>query len=103
MIRRLIEADYFAARDQPKQWQFEFWLLELRTPELLIETAEAHAALATTLESFRPLLTLASFGNAGQLAEAILSEEREEREADREYWQPLKAELEQLRRDRLRT
>ena len=103
MIRRLIEADYFADRDRPKQGQIEFWLLELRTPELIVEIAEAHPALARSLESFRPLLTLASIGNADLLAEAVLSEERAEREADREYWQPLKAELEQLRRDRLRT
>ena len=103
MIRRLIEADYFADRDRPKQGQIEFWLLELRTPELIVEIAEAHPALARSLESFRPLLTLASIGNADILAEAVLSEERAEREADREYWQPLKAELEQLRRDRLRT
>ena len=103
MIRRLIEADYFADRDRPKQGQIEFWLLELRTPELIVEIAEAHPALARSLESFRPLLTLASIGNADLLAEAVLSEERAEREADREYWQPLKAEMEQLRRDRLRT
>ena len=103
MIRRLLEADYFAGRDQPTQEQVEFWLLELRTPELLIETALAHPDIVSNVEAFRPLLKLASIGDAVLMAEALLSEEREQREADKEYWQPLKAELEQLRRDRPKT
>jgi hypothetical protein len=102
MIRRLLEADYFAATNQPTPDQIEFWLLELRTPELLIETAEAYPNIAKTFDSFRPLLKFASIGDAVLLAEALLSEEKEEREADRVYWQPLKAELEQLRRNRLK-
>ena len=103
MIRRLLEADYFAGRDQPTQEQVEFWLLELRTPELLIETALAHPDIVSNVEAIRPLLKPASIGDAVLMAEALLSEEREQREADKEYWQPLKAELEQLRRDRLKT
>lgn len=102
MIRRLLEADYFAATNQPTPDQIEFWLLELRTPELLIEAATAHSDVAKALEAFRPLLKFASIGDEGLLAEALLSEEKEQREADREYWQPLKAELEQLRRSRLK-
>lgn len=103
MIRRLLEADYFAALDQPTREQIEFWLLELRTPELLIETATTNPEIAQIVETFRPLLKFASIGDAVLLAEALLSEEREEREADREYWQPLKAELEELRRNRPKT
>lgn len=103
MIRRLLEADYFAAPNQPTPDQIEFWLLELRTPELLIETATAHLDIAPTFEAFRPLLKFASIGDEVLLAEALISEERKEREADMRYWQPLKAELEQLRRSRLKT
>ncbi len=102
MIRRLLEADYFAGRDQATRSRREFWLLELRTPELLVEAATAHSEIAKALGAFRPLLKFASIGDASLLTEALLSEEREEREADREYWRPLKAELEQLRRDRLK-
>lgn len=101
MIRRLLEADYFAGRDQPSNEQIEFWLLELRTPELLIETAAAHTGMAKIFETVRPLLRFASVGDEALLAEALLSEEREQRQADIEYWRPLRAELEQLRRDRL--
>ena len=103
MIRRLIEADYFAARDEPSRERIEFWLLELRTPELLIEAAASHPGIAKRLEAARHLLRFASAGDEDRLAQSLLSEETEERRADREYWRPLKAELEQLRRDRLKS
>ncbi|QQS32186.1 MAG: hypothetical protein IPM50_10965 [Acidobacteriota bacterium] len=102
MIRRLLEADYFANRDHATGEQLEFWMLELRTPELLIEVATANSELADSLEAFRPLLRFASKADEMALADALFQEEKIEREADREYWQPLKAELEQLRLDRLR-
>lgn len=102
MIRRLLEADYFAASNQPTLSQREFWLLEMRTPELLIETATANPDLAKTVESLRPLLKFALSGDTVHLAEVLVLEEKDQREADREYWRPLKAELEQLRRDQLK-
>jgi hypothetical protein len=48
------------------------------------------------------LLKPAAAGEEIDLREALSEEERLEREADRRYWIPLKAELEQLRRVRLR-
>lgn len=101
MIRRLIEADYFAGRDQSTRDRVEFWLLELRTSELLIEIASEQPDIAEALKAFRPLLKFASIRDITRLEEALASEEREQRKADREYWLPLKAELEQMRRDRL--
>src|SRR5258708_32005354 len=41
MLRRLLEANYFKHREQPTPQQLSFWLLEFRTPELLIELASA--------------------------------------------------------------
>jgi hypothetical protein len=49
----------------------------------------------------RPLLKLVHPGNEPIIEEAILREEKLEREADRQYWLPLRAELESLRLDRL--
>ncbi len=100
MIRRLVEADYFSSQDQATREDLEFWLLELRTHELLIETVKAHPDMAKTFETVRPLLKFASVGEEGLLAEALLLEEREQRDADRIYWAPLKAELELLRLNR---
>jgi len=101
MIRRLIETDYFAHPEQPRTRHLRFWLLELRTPEILIEVALAHSALCQNLTKSRPLLEFAASGNETALIRALLDEERSEREADRRYWAPLKAQLEQLRHARL--
>jgi hypothetical protein len=43
------------------------------------------------------LLALAQPDILRELEGALMAEERTEREKDRLYWQPLKAELEQLR------
>lgn len=97
MLRRLVEVNYFANREHPNAQQIRFWFLELRTPELLIELAAGQGRLPTQLLRKRPLLKLARPGNELILAEALLKEERLEREADRQYWLPLRAELESLR------
>lgn len=97
MIRRLLEADYFKHREQSQPRRLRFWFLELRTPELLIEVASAHSKVCHTLLKRRPLLRFAALGNETALIEALSEEEKAEREADRHYWAPLKAELEQLR------
>ncbi|MBI4583588.1 MAG: hypothetical protein HY717_06170 [Planctomycetes bacterium] len=97
MIRRLVEANYFQNRDRPITKQIKFWLLELRTPELLIEVAGSNLQLCRRLARSRPLLTLALAGQAPRIAEALFEEERVERGRDRRYWAPLKRELEKLR------
>jgi hypothetical protein len=97
MLRRLVEVNYFANRENPTREQVRFWFLELRTPDLLIELAAAQARLPTQLIRKRPLLKLARATNKSKLAEALLKEEETEREADRQYWRPLKRELERLR------
>ena len=102
MIRRLVEADYFNQRDQPASRRTEFWLLELRTPSLLIELASAQRARCRKLSARRPLLKFAVAGDQAGLDEALKQEEGAEREADRQYWKPLRAELEQLRHARLK-
>jgi len=97
MIRRLVEVHYFGNRESAHPAQRRFWLMELRTPELLIELASIHPNELRRFKRKRPLLELAQTGNESALADAILEEERAERATDREYWAPLKRELEQLR------
>jgi hypothetical protein len=97
MLRRLLEANYFNHRERPTPQQLRFWLLELRTPELLIELASARPQLRRRLKGARALLNLAEPGHEKALADALLREELAEREIDRQYWAPLKEELEQLR------
>jgi len=100
MVRRLLEANYFQNRATASPAQVSFWLLELRTPTLLIELAHAQPAAARELSATRPLLAEAVARPEESLTQALLEEERSERETDREYWRPLKAELELLRHER---
>jgi hypothetical protein len=100
MVRRLIEAHYFGHRERAAAAQVRFWLQELRTPELLVETARRWPGAWKAQKRHRALLALARPGGESELAEALVREEWAEREADARYWQPLKAELERLRHDR---
>jgi len=102
MIRRLVEADYFKHRAKPGRQQLRFWFLELRTSELLIELAAAHPAMWRQLINQRSLLKHASAAAETDLNVALSEEEILERRADRNYWAPLKAELEKLRHARFR-
>ena len=97
MLRRLLENDYFNHRERPNRGQVQFWLLEMRTPELLREVATAYPAVAKRLSRIRPLLGLTHSGREAALEKALLNEENTERQTDRKYWAPLKQELEKLR------
>jgi len=100
MLRRLIEADCAACQGVPTQAQVRFWLNEARTPELLIELARSHPGEAQKLAPARAALAAAITGDEAAMEDALLAEERAERQADRAYWEPLKRELERLRRAR---
>lgn len=100
MIRRLLEANYFAHRAKPSAPQVNFWLRELRTPALLVEVAGQHAGACRRLTAQRPLLALAASGRIEDLERSLAAEEAAERERDRRYWVPLRRELEQLRHEK---
>jgi hypothetical protein len=98
MIGRLMERSYFTRDDIVTPEQAGFWLRELRTAELLIEASVAWPEIARAVRSERPAVAVAIRGDASLVAIALEEEERAERSLDREYWQPLKRELEQARR-----
>ncbi len=102
MLRRLLEAHYFQHRDHPTPAQVRFWMLELRSAELLIETARRHPGACERAARRRPLLKHAARADPPALEATLREEEAREREADRQYWQPLRAELERIRRPRRR-
>ena len=97
MIRRLEEAHYFENHRRPKAAQIRFWLLELRTPQLLVEVGKTHRDSCRRLVAKRPLLAHALSGAMPKLEQALVREETAERARDRRYWMPLKRELEKLR------
>lgn len=94
MIRRLVDASYYSAREaEATSAQAAFWLAELRSPAFLLEAVERFpldAARAT-----RPAVTAALTG--GDVASALAIEQSQEMSADRAYWEPLRRELESLR------
>jgi hypothetical protein len=100
MIRRLVEAHYFENQKHPTPPQIRFWFQELRTSELLLELAQRHPATCRRLTSKRPLLSQVISGESINLEQALLAEETAERQRDREYWLPLRRELEALRHAR---
>lgn len=96
MIRRLVEADYVTTNN-PSAEQLRFWLLESRTPEMLIALSASHSELTHLLQHLRPLLADALQGTLPRIEQALFDEQRVERDIDRRYWLPLRKELEELR------
>ncbi|MBW3596436.1 MAG: hypothetical protein KY475_04075 [Planctomycetes bacterium] len=98
MIARLLEANYFRNQAGPTPEQIDFWLRELRTPTLLIEAAERFSAEAQAVAADRPAVAMALAKDEAAVREELSAEEEREREADRQYWRPLKETLQDLRR-----
>jgi hypothetical protein len=100
MIARLVDAHYARHAHAPDDTMHDFWLRESRSPVILIEVARAAPQACARIAGSRPLLVHAAAGDEPLLAATLRAEEDAEREADRRYWDPLKRELEQLRRER---
>jgi hypothetical protein len=100
MIARLLERSYLMRGQTPSRELIEFWMCELRTPGLLLELTESQPEAAKALGSTRPAVAASLTGDPVLVARALAEEELEERRKDREYWGPLKLEIEQFRHDR---
>lgn len=98
MIRRLIEADVWAASaDAPEESRIRFWLREARTPELIVNLANRFPEVWASVRDERPLLHDIEHAGEAVLREQLRQEEDAERAVDRAYWEPLRRELEALR------
>ena len=97
MIRRLIEANYFAFREDPTGVRIDFWLRELRSPELLVECVRAFPEPARVVSRERAAVSAALRGGQDEIERELQHEQDVERANDRAYWAPLRKELEQLR------
>lgn len=102
MIRRLVEVSYDEGYTSPTPSQIDFWLHELRTPELLEECARRFPDDAQRAAISRPAVAAAATGDIERIRAELGTEETRERDLDRVYWEPLKSELEALRHQRIR-
>ena len=98
MIARLLEANYVERKEAPSAEQIRFWLRQMRTARYLIDIGLRVSSAAAEIAVERPLLQYAIAGEAEALETALAEEQAAEQKRDKEYWQPLLAEIEQLRR-----
>jgi hypothetical protein len=97
MIRRLVEAHYHSRSSTPTDDRVRFWLREARTPSILESLARQYPILVAEAAADRSLVSRISGASVETTEKELQEEERREREADRQYWAPLKMELERLR------
>lgn len=98
MIAALVEGHYHAMSSQPNPERIRFWLEETRVSERLLDLVARFPEDSHSLVPARPLLSLALKGDLPALREALDAEVRAEQEKDRIYWEPLKREMEEFRR-----
>ena len=102
MIRRLVDAHYEEFQSDANVERIRFWLRESRTPEVLIRVGAENPEILREEARRRPLLAEAMAASRSAIRQEPEVEQAKEKEADQACWNPLKLELEQLRRDRNR-
>ncbi len=102
MIRRLVEAHYDENQDDSNEAMVQFWLRESRTPSMLSELISRFPDNLASFATTRPWLVSIDANDVKQIEAFLRLEEDAERQADEEYWRPLKEELVQLRLNRER-
>ena len=101
MLVQLVESHYRSHVEEPPAAEvIDFWLRECRTVTTLRELVTRFPDASQEASDARPLLRFAISNDPSGLEDAIQDEWALERAADREYWRPLRAELEQLRAQR---
>ena len=100
MAARLLEAHYFGNKNRASAEMVRFWLDEMHDVELLARIVQDFPQAAQSVSQRRVPIEQLLAGNREQ-AERLLREEiDEEKRADREYWMPLRQELNELRKRR---
>jgi hypothetical protein len=95
MVQRLVERAWIAGEGSP-----QFWLTELRSADLLLDATKRYRDDALAIAATRPAVAAALNGDIAEVDWRLEEEERKERQLDRDYWKPLRAEMEGFRRER---
>jgi hypothetical protein len=102
IIGALIEADMVRHRDDPAEDRIRFWLREARGADDLIELARAFPDVADPVRLGRPLIAAAQKRDRSALELELAREQIRGKQADRDYWEPLRTELEHMRHEQRR-
>jgi hypothetical protein len=98
VIEALVAIHFTENSHDPTPDWIRFWLMEARSPELLVELFARFQKEAFGLQKDRPLLSAGIEGDVPLLRAEIQTEIMREQEKDRLYWEPLKREMEEFRR-----
>ena len=98
VIELLVTIHYRENEQAPRSEWIAFWLREARTPELLRDLTARFPVETRDLLAARPLLAHAITAELDPLRTALDAEVRDEQAKDRVYWEPLRRELEEFRR-----
>jgi hypothetical protein len=102
VIEALVEGHYHALNDEPTPERIHFWLTQARNALRLQSLTERFPVETAALLASRPLLQLALDREDAALQTALDAEMRAEQAKDRIYWEPLKREMEEFRREHAR-
>jgi hypothetical protein len=97
MLKRLVENDIILNKDNPSGDRLTWWFYECRDADTLVDMAARYPKIAARCARKRALLHSAIASDTHKLGPQIHQEEVAERQKDKEYWEPLKKELEALR------
>jgi hypothetical protein len=100
MIARLVEAHYVQFRGELNPDRVRFWLRESLVPETIIAVVAEFPDEARAMKPRRDAVEEAFSASHRAIRRALDAERAAERADDERYWEPLKRELESLRRAR---
>jgi len=100
MLKRLIDNDIIMHKYKATKGHILWWLQECRDVNLLIELTKKYPLAAKECIARRPLLKSAIASKVKKLNKELRDEEELERQKDKDYWAPLRKELEDLRHNR---
>lgn len=100
MLKRLVDNDILLNWNNPAREKIKWWFYECRDSNYLIKLSKRFPSFAKDCSRERKLLKFAIKKDKKSLDRALKIEEDIEHKKDKDYWQPLRKELEILRREK---
>ena len=97
MTNRLVQAHYYQHRQSANAEQIDFWLMESFDLELLAKLSAEFPDEARRVGVRREAVRALAINDSQSAARTLAREQERIMQTDRDYWTPLKKELEELR------